>query len=113
MPFPFSIPKLSSGERTSKAFKRSTRQRSSLVTGAVDDLWVDPQGEIMVVDYKATAKDGEVNIDAKWQDAYKRQIEVYGAVSLTLNFLRFGASLAPKLGNAHASSLVQAASVPA
>jgi len=34
-----------------------------------------------------------------------------GAVSLTLDFLRFGAGLAPKLGNAHASSLVQTAPV--
>ena len=48
-----------------------------LVTGAVDDLWVDPQGEIIVVDYKATAKNGEVTIDADWQDGYKRQMEVY------------------------------------
>jgi glycosyltransferase involved in cell wall biosynthesis len=32
-----------------------------------------------------------------------------GAVSLTLTFLRFGASLAPKLGNTHARSLVQTA----
>jgi len=34
-----------------------------------------------------------------------------GAVSLTLNFLRFGAVLTPKLGNAYASSLVQTAPV--
>lgn len=48
-----------------------------LVTGAVDDLWIDPEGQIMVVDYKATAKNGEVTIDADWQDGYKRQMEVY------------------------------------
>jgi len=48
-----------------------------LITGGVDDLWVNPQGEIIVVDYKATAKDGEVGIDADWQIAYKRQMEIY------------------------------------
>ncbi|MDD5109761.1 MAG: PD-(D/E)XK nuclease family protein [Patescibacteria group bacterium] len=48
-----------------------------LVTGGVDDLWVNPGGEISVVDYKATAKDSEVNIDAAWQIGYKRQMEVY------------------------------------
>jgi hypothetical protein len=48
-----------------------------LVTGAVDDLWVNSQGEIIVVDYKATSKDTEVNLDAEWQDGYKRQMEVY------------------------------------
>src|SRR3974390_491242 len=48
-----------------------------IVTGAVDDLWLNPAGEIIVVDYKATAKNGEVNIDADWQMAYKRQMEMY------------------------------------
>ena len=30
-----------------------------------------------MVDYKATAKDRDVNIDADWQISYKRQVEVY------------------------------------
>jgi len=47
------------------------------VSGAVDDLWVDPNGNVIVVDYKATSKDGEVSLDAEWQDGYKRQMEVY------------------------------------
>lgn len=47
------------------------------VSGAVDDVWVDPKGELHVVDYKATSKDGEVTLDAEWQDGYKRQMEVY------------------------------------
>ncbi|MDP3727440.1 MAG: PD-(D/E)XK nuclease family protein, partial [bacterium] len=36
-----------------------------------------PSGELIVVDYKATSKDGEVSLDAEWQDGYKRQLEVY------------------------------------
>lgn len=48
-----------------------------LVFGAVDDLWVNDDGEIIVVDYKATAKDKEVTLDAGWQMGYKRQLEVY------------------------------------
>lgn len=47
------------------------------IFGAVDDLWVGPEGSVMVVDYKATAKSSEVNIDSDWQIAYKRQMEVY------------------------------------
>ncbi|MEK7584693.1 MAG: PD-(D/E)XK nuclease family protein [Patescibacteria group bacterium] len=47
------------------------------VTGAVDDLWVNPKGELHVVDYKATSKESEVTIDADWQMSYKRQMEVY------------------------------------
>ncbi len=48
-----------------------------LVFGAVDDLWVTPAGDVIVVDYKATAKDKEVSISAGWQISYKRQMEVY------------------------------------
>lgn len=43
-----------------------------LVYGAVDDLWVDPDGEISVVDYKATgAKQHQI------YDSYRRQMEIY------------------------------------
>ncbi len=48
-----------------------------LLTGAVDDVWVSPKGELHVVDYKATSKDSEVDINADWQQGYKRQIEIY------------------------------------
>lgn len=47
------------------------------VFGAVDDLWVNKNDEIVVVDYKATAKSSEVSLDAGWQISYKRQMEVY------------------------------------
>lgn len=47
------------------------------IFGAIDDLWVNDRGEAIVVDYKATAKQSEVSLDADWQIAYKRQMEVY------------------------------------
>lgn len=58
---------------------RVTHEASGFeLTGAVDDLWIDTRtDEIIVVDYKATAKDGEVSLDADWQDGYKRQMEFY------------------------------------
>lgn len=48
-----------------------------IIFGAVDDLWVDPQGQLIVVDYKSTSKEGEVNLDDQWKDGYKRQMEIY------------------------------------
>jgi len=50
------------------------------VFGAVDDLWIDDDGKVMVVDYKATAKDKPVTklgAPGGWQDMYRRQMEVY------------------------------------
>lgn len=52
-------------------------QSNLLITGAIDDLWVTPTGEYLVVDYKATSKDQPVTLDAPWQDSYKRQMEIY------------------------------------
>jgi len=48
-----------------------------LFSGAVDDLWINPAGQVHIVDYKATSKDTEVTLDAEWQDGYKRQMEIY------------------------------------
>ncbi len=48
-----------------------------ILSGGVDDVWVNPKGELIVVDYKATSKNGEVSLDADWQIGYKRQMEVY------------------------------------
>jgi len=47
------------------------------IFGAVDDVWVNDAGELIVVDYKATSKNKEVDIDSDWQMSYKRQMEVY------------------------------------
>src|SRR5882762_9490593 len=47
------------------------------IFGAVDDIWVNENGELIVVDYKATSKASEITLDADWQISYKRQMEVY------------------------------------
>lgn len=48
-----------------------------VITGGVDDVWINPDGEFIIVDYKATSKDAEVTLDADWQIGYKRQMEIY------------------------------------
>ena len=59
-------------------FKGVTRiYRGIEFFGAIDDLWQDMFGVHYVVDYKATSKADEVNLDADWQIAYKRQVEFY------------------------------------
>jgi hypothetical protein len=48
------------------------------VSGAVDDLWQNPKGEIIVVDYKSTSKDKKIeSLDEEWHEGYKRQLEIY------------------------------------
>jgi CRISPR/Cas system-associated exonuclease Cas4 (RecB family) len=48
-----------------------------VVTGGVDDVWVNPKGELLIVDYKSTSKETEVTLDDEWKIGYKRQMEIY------------------------------------
>ena len=48
-----------------------------LVYGAIDDVWVDNDGKLIIVDYKATSTDSEITLDAEYRQAYKRQMEIY------------------------------------
>jgi hypothetical protein len=48
-----------------------------LVTGAIDDVWINKKGELIIVDYKSTSKEEKVSLDKEWQIGYKRQMEVY------------------------------------
>lgn len=49
-----------------------------MVHGGLDDVWINPETqELIVVDYKATSKNGAVDLDADWQIGYKRQAEIY------------------------------------
>jgi hypothetical protein len=59
-----------------------------LVTGAVDDLWENTRGELIVVDYKATAKAAEITeLNEDWHASYKRQIEIYQWLLRQIGFM--------------------------
>ncbi len=49
------------------------------ISGAVDDIWEGTDGKLIVVDYKATSKDGTIVTldDSSWKDSYARQMGVY------------------------------------
>lgn len=49
------------------------------ISGAIDDLWQGADGKLIVVDYKATSKDGSIDDMSKvsWSEGYTRQMGVY------------------------------------
>lgn len=47
------------------------------VRGGIDDVWVNPAGELIIVDYKATSKKIGPSSEDDLYDAYKRQMEIY------------------------------------
>lgn len=48
-----------------------------LVFGAIDDVWIDKDEQLNIVDYKATAKQGELSLNEEWHVGWKRQMEIY------------------------------------
>lgn len=75
---PFSHEKMDEWRENFKGVQYLHEPTNLIITGAVDDIWIDNKTkELIVVDYKATSKDGEVSLDADWQIGYKRQMEIY------------------------------------
>ncbi len=75
---PFAHPDLESWRDAMKNGVKYLEPKTNLVIrGGIDDVWINSKSELHVVDYKATSKKEEVTLDADWQDAYKRQVEVY------------------------------------
>lgn len=48
-----------------------------LIRGGIDDVWVTPEGELLIVDYKATSKKIAPATADDLYDSYKRQMEIY------------------------------------
>jgi len=75
--WPFNDPRMDDWRMVQRGVQHLHAPTGLLITGAIDDVWERDDGLLFVVDYKATAKADEVDIDADWQESYKRQMEVY------------------------------------
>ena len=74
---PYKSPSLDDWRDSTKGITSVHQDTNLELYGAIDDLWVDPAGELSVVDYKATSTAAEISLrDAKF-DRYKRQLEMY------------------------------------
>lgn len=74
---PFAHPQLDDWRDTFKGIRAVHTPTNLEVFGGIDDVWIDDNEQLIVVDYKATAKAKDVSLDADWQQSYKRQLEVY------------------------------------
>lgn len=75
---PFSDPRMDEWRDALRGGITFLHKKTNLyITGGVDDIWRSDGGELHIVDYKSTAKDGDVSLDAPWQIGYKRQVEIY------------------------------------
>ncbi len=74
---PFEHKKMEEWRDTFKGVQYLHPETNFLLFGAVDDIWIDDNGYLLIVDYKATSTEKEINLDDKWKDCYKRQMEFY------------------------------------
>ena len=76
---PFSHPQLEVWQDAFQGITYLDTGSKLLVSGAVDDIWVTPENSLIIVDYKATSKEGTITSlsDSSWEDQYKRQVGVY------------------------------------
>lgn len=74
---PFSHEKLNEWRHNFTGIQYHHPATDLLIFGAIDDLWINPKGELIIVDYKATSTPEEVSLDSEYKDAYKRQMEIY------------------------------------
>lgn len=75
---PLQHPKMDIWRENFKGIDYRHPQTGFTVSGAIDDVWVNPTGKLMIVDYKSTSKDEKIEaLDKEWHEGYKRQMEVY------------------------------------
>ena len=75
---PFAHPELDKWRENFVGIQYHHAATNFIITGAVDDIWVNSKGELIVVDYKATSKNDEIeSLDEEWHGGYKRQMEIY------------------------------------
>ena len=73
----FDHPELAVWQENFKGMTYSDLENNFLLTGAIDDIWLNEKNELIIVDYKATSKDQAINSEEHLYSAYKRQMEFY------------------------------------
>ena len=75
---PFDHPEIEDWRTRNKGIGFLDEDTNLYFYGLVDDVWINTKtDQLILVDYKATSKKGEVSLDAPWQISYKRQLEIY------------------------------------
>lgn len=78
---PLAHPKIDDWRNTFIGIQHLDEPSNFLVFGAIDDVWVDVKGELIIVDYKSTSTQEEISLEDKpgrrYKTAYKKQMEIY------------------------------------
>ena len=78
---PFDHPELDIWRDNFKGVRFLHKESNFEVFGAVDDIWIKPDGTLIVLDYKSTSTTAEITLEdadeKTYKKSYKRQLEIY------------------------------------
>jgi CRISPR/Cas system-associated exonuclease Cas4 (RecB family) len=76
---PFTHPQLATWRENFEGVEYHDPETGLTISGAIDDVWQGTDGKLIVVDYKATSKEGSIDSMSKvsWGDGYTRQLGIY------------------------------------
>lgn len=74
---PFLHPSLDLWRDPFKGLQYHHHETHFLVSGAIDDVWQERDGKLIVLDYKATWSEREASLADEYKQSWKRQLEIY------------------------------------
>ncbi len=77
---PFNHPDLPEWRDDHKKFLGVTVLHKSTnleICGIIDDIWINPKGQLYIVDYKSTSTSKEISLEDEYKQGYKKQVEWY------------------------------------
>jgi RecB family exonuclease len=74
---PYQHPELDKWRENFTGIQYLHQKTGLLITGAIDDIWINPKKELHIVDYKSTSTKEEISLESKYKIGYKTQMEIY------------------------------------
>ena len=62
------------------------KQTNLEICGIIDDVWINPRKELIIVDYKSTSTQAEISLEDEYKQGYKKQMEVYQWIFCQMDF---------------------------
>ena len=75
---PYYDPKINQWRENFQGIQYLDVNTNLIISGAVDDVWINSEKELIVVDYKATSNSETINkLNDTWHNSYRRQMDIY------------------------------------
>jgi CRISPR/Cas system-associated exonuclease Cas4 (RecB family) len=76
---PFSHPDIDTWRDPFVGISYRDTKTNLIISGGIDDVWVQPDNTLIVIDYKSTSKDERIEKlgDSPWEVQYTRQLGIY------------------------------------